>query len=313
MAPENFVGIDVSKAALDYYIRPEGSQGQEPNDPDGIARLIGKLAEYEPKGVVVEATGGLEMPAVRALIGARLPVSVVNPRQARDFAKATGELAKTDRIDGKVLAHFGEAIQPRLYQLPDDQAQQVAAQLARRSQLIEMLVAEKNRLGSAHREIKPNVKAHIDWLEDELEVLDQDLDQAIHTSPIWRVKDDLLQSVPGVGRVLATSLIVDLPELGTLDRKKIAALVGLAPFNRDSGKQRGKRIIWGGRRSVRTILYMGTLSAIRCNPVIRAFYERLRREGKPFKVAMTACMRKLLTILNAILRYQTPWRAPVPA
>jgi transposase len=256
----------------------------------------------------MEATGGLEMPLAAALAVAGLPVAVINPRQTRRFAEATGQLAKTDTLDAQILAHFAEAIHPPPRALPDGQTQELSALLARRRQLIEMLTAEKNRRHSAIAQVQPRLEAHIAWLEQELADLDHDLNQAVQDSPIWREKDELLRSVPGVGAVLARTLLFDLPELGCLSDSQIGKLVGVVPLNRDSGQQKGKRRIWGGRAVVRTALYMATLSAIRCNPVIKAFYERLVKAGKPKKVALTACMHKLLTILNAILRNHTPWR-----
>ena len=238
---------------------------------------------------------------------AGLPVVVVNPRQVRDFAKATGTLAKTDALDAAVLAHFAAAVRPTPRPLPDAATQSLAALVTRRRQLVEMLTAERNRLGSAPRVLRAEIQAHITWLKRRLGRLDADLHQAIRTSPAWRVQDDLLQSVPGVGPVLAVTLLASLPELGTLNRKAIAALVGVAPLNRDSGTRQGRRMVWGGRAAVRAVLYMGTLVAVRHNPVLRAFYQRLRAVGKLPKVALTACMRKLLTILNAMLKQQTRW------
>jgi transposase len=250
----------------------------------------------------------MECPLAAALAVSGVPLVVTNPRQVRDFARATGRLAKTDVIDARVLAHFAAAMQPESRRLPDSQEQELKAILARRRQLIEMLTAERNRLHSARsKAVKANIKAHIDWLEKEMTRIDRDLEQSIRQSPIWREKDDLLKSVPGVGPVLSTTILADLPELGLLNRRQIAALVGVAPFNRDSGNLRGKRTVWGGRSAIRAALYMATLVASRHNPVIRAFYHRLCAAGKPKKVALTACMRKLLTILNAMLKHRTPW------
>jgi transposase len=258
--------------------------------------------------VVLEATGGIELPLVGALAAAGLPVVVVNPRQVREFARATGRLAKTDAIDAQVLARFAEAVQPALRPLPDAATQQLSSLVTRRRQVIEMLTAEKNRLRTTAPAVRDHVKEHILWLERSLSDLDRELEQAIHSSDIWRAQDDLLQSAPGVGQVLSTTLLAELPELGTLNRKEIAALVGVAPLNRDSGTLRGRRTVWGGRSQVRAVLYMAALVATRFNPVIRAFYQRLQAAGKPKKVALTACMRKLLTILNAMMRHQIPWR-----
>jgi transposase len=307
-----FVGVDVSQEQLDYAVRPTGEHGQVPNSETGVVELVKQLMAIRPALIVLEATGGLELAATAALAGAGCPVAVVNPRQVRDFAKATGELAKTDRIDASMLAHFAEAIRPRVQELPDEQAQRLKALLTRRRQILEMLVAERNRLALTHPEVQGRLKEHITWLEHELDQLNHDLDHEIQNSPLWHEQDQLLQSVPGVGKVLSTTLLGHLPELGILDRKAIAALVGVAPFNCDSGKFKGKRRVWGGREQVRYALYMSALSATRFNPVIRAFYQRLRQAGKPFKVAITACMHKLLTILNAMMKHQTRW-SPAPA
>lgn len=258
--------------------------------------------------IVLEATGGLEVPLTSALAAAGLPVVVVNPRHVRDFAKASGQLAKTDALDAQTLAQFAEVMRPTPRPLPDAQAQALAALLTRRRQLVEMLTAEKNRLRTAAPPIRKSVRAHIAWLERELTHTDTDLAQAIRQSPVWQEKDGLLRSVPGVGSVLTTTLLANLPELGTLTHKQIAALVGVAPLNRDSGTLRGRRTVWGGRAQVRAVLYMGAIVAARFNPVIRAFYQRLRAAGKAKKVALVACMHKLLTILNAILKHRTPWR-----
>ncbi len=306
-----FVGVDVSQEQLDYAIRPTGEHAQVSNSETGVVELVKRLMAVHPTLIVLEATGGLELTATAALAEAGCPVAVVNPRQVRDFAKATGELAKTDRIDAATLAHFAEAIRPRVQELPDAQAQRLKALLTRRRQILEMLVAERNRLALTHPDVQGRLQAHIAWLEQELDQLNHDLDHEIRHSPLWREQDQLLQSVPGVGKVLSTTLLGYLPELGLLDRKAIAALVGVAPFNCDSGKFKGKRRVWGGREQVRYALYMSAVSATRFNPVIRAFYQRLRQTGKPFKVAITACMHKLLVILNAIMKHQTPW-SPAP-
>lgn len=303
-----FVGIDVSKAQLDVAVRPEGSGFTVRNDESGLATLVERVRALQPHLVVLEATGGLEVPLVSALAAAGVPLVVANPRQIRDFAKATGQLAKTDILDAQVMARFAETVRPVPRPLPDTSTQELAALLTRRRQLIDMLTAEKNRLGSAPPRVRKGILAHIAWLERRLAETDHDLSTTIHASPVWREKDDLLQSTPGVGPILATTLLASLPELGTLDRKQIAALVGVAPFNCDSGTWRGRRIVRGGRAPVRAALYMSALVAARYNPVIKAFYQRLRQAGKPAKVALTACMRKLLTILNAMLKHQTPWR-----
>src|SRR2546422_695603 len=305
-----FVGIDVSKAQVDVALRPEG-RFAAPNDESGIAQNIERLSAVPPALVVVEATGGFEMPLAGALAAAGLPVVVVNPRHVRDFAKAAGKLAKTDALDAQTLAHFAEVMRPEPRPLPDEQTQTLAAILTRRRQLVEMLTAEKNRLASARKPVRKSLRTHIAWLERELTQRDSDLAHAIRESPVWREKDDLLRSMPGVGPVLTTTLLADLPELGTLTGKQIAALVGVAPLNRDSGTLRGKRTVWGGRAQVRAALYMAALVASRFNPVIRAFYQRLRAAGKAKKVVLTACMRKLLVILNAMLKHRTPWHTEI--
>jgi transposase len=302
-----FVGIDVSKKQLDLAFRPAG-RFAAPNDEAGFAQVIERLSTLSPALVVLEATGGIEIPLAGALAAAGVPVVVVNPRQVRDFAKAAGKLAKTDELDAHTLAHFAEVMRPEPRPLPDEQTQTLAAILTRRRQLVEMLTAEKNRLGQARKPVRKSLRAHIAWLKRELAQTDSDLAHAIHESPVWREKDDLLRSTPGVGPVLTTTLLANLPELGTLTGKQIAALVGVAPLNRDSGTWRGKRTVWGGRAQIRATLYMAAVVAARFNPVIRAFYQRLCAAGKAKKVALTACMRKLLMILNAMLKHRTPWR-----
>jgi len=301
------VGIDVSKATLDVALLPAGEVLQFANDADGVEARRTKLGASAVDLVVMEATGGYETSVATALVGAGLRVAVVNPRQIRDFAKATGRLAKNDRIDAQVIAAFGAAIEPEIVQLPDQDARELEALLVRRRQLVTMRVQEVNRLGLAQGAMRKNIKAHIEWLEKQIDSLDIDLTAALRSSPAWRAKDELLRSFKGVGRVTSGTLLAQLPELGQLDRRAIAALVGLAPFNRDSGVMRGRRSIYGGRSQVRTLLYMAATTAIRSNPVIRAFYERLKARGKPHKVAMVACMRKMLTILNAMVRQSTPW------
>ena len=279
------------------------------NSPEGIAQTVACLKELSSALVVLEATGGMELPLVAAIAVSGIPLAVVNPRQVRDFAKATGRLAKTDAIDAKVLAHFAKAVKPTIRPLPDIQTKELTAILTRRHQIIEMITAESNRFRFAPAEsVKERIHTHILWLKDELASIDDQLGQVIHQSPVWREKDNLLKSVPAVGRVLSMTLLAHLPELGCLNRGQIAALVGVAPFNRDSGTMRGKRMIWGGRATVRTVLYMSTLVATRFNPVIREFYKRLCAAGKAKKVAITACMRKLLTILNSIIKHHIPWR-----
>jgi transposase len=306
-----FVGVDISKERLDVAIVPGGVQAFQ-NEVDGIKALTAVLQAERVELIVLEATGGFEIPLAAALSAAGLPVAVVNPRQVRDFAKGTGLLAKTDRLDAQVLARFGKAVQPKVKRPKDDETRALEETLTRRQQLIEMLVAEKNRLSRASGRPATDIRAHIGWLEKRLDRIDDDLKTQIKQSPIWREKDDLLQSVPGVGKVLSISLLANLSELGELDRKKIAMLVGVAPLNSDSGKSRGRRIIWGGRSDVRKNLFMATVSAIRCNPTIKKYFRRLRDAGKPGKVAVVACMRKLLVILNAMMRAGEPWRAPAP-
>ena len=305
-----YVGIDVAKDRVDIAVRPTGEYWDVTYDEAKVAALVAQLQTLQPAAVILESTGGLELPLVAALAAAALPVAVVNPRQVRDFAKSTGRLAKTDRLDAQVLAHFAEAVGPRLRSLRDAETQALSAVLGRR-QVMAMLVAEKNRLSRAALEVRPRIQSHITWLEQELNDVDAELRQMIRRSPVWREQDDLLRSVPGVGEQVSLTLLADLPELGRLDRKQIAALVGVAPYNRDSGPHRGKRTVWGGRSRVRAALYMGALVASRWNPVIRDFYQRLLATGKPKKVALTACMRKLLTILNSMMRTGERWDTTV--
>jgi len=311
--PAVFVGIDVAKATLDIALRPSGERWQLPNEDAALAPLLARLTPAAPALIVLEATGGFEHAVVAALAAVGLPVVVANPRQVRDFARATGQLAKTDAIDAQVLALFAERVRPAPRSLPDEAAQALDAVLTRRRQLLEMLGAERNRLGLARAPVRRGITHHIRWLERQLADVDHDLGQRIEASPVWRATDNLLQSVPGVGPIVSRTLLGELPELGRLTRKQIAALVGVAPLARDSGTLRGKRLVWGGRAPLRTVLYMGALVATRYNPVIRAFYHRLRAAGKPAKVALTACMRKLLVILNAMVRTNTHWRAPARA
>ena len=297
-----YVGIDVAKARVDVAVRPSGDIWSVDYDETGVARLVDRLQAMGPAAVLLEATGGLEVPLASALAAAALPVVVVNPRQVRDFAKATGRLAKTDALYAQVLAHFAEAVRPSVRQLGDAAAQELNAMTTRRNQMMTMLVSEKNRLSRSIPSVRPSIQAHIAWLEQELEDLDDGLRQTLRRSPVWREKDDLLRSVPGVEEQLSLSLLAYLPELGTLNRKQIAALVGVAPINRDSGTMRGRRAVWGGRARVRTVLYMGALVASRRNPVIRKFYQRLLAAGKSKKVALTACMRKLPVRLNGMVK-----------
>ena len=300
--PALYIGIDVSKDRLDVAVAPRGESWSADNDPDGIRGLGQRLAELQPALVVLEATGGFESALAAGLVAASLPVVVVNPRQVRDYARATGRLAKTDKIDAEVLADFGEAVRPQIRAMPNAALHELSGLLRRRQQLIEMLTAERNRARLATAAVRKDINAHLHWLERRLKDLDKDLHQAIQSTPAWREKDDLLRGVKGVGPVLATTLLAELPELGRLNRKEIAALVGVAPLNRDSGQFRGKRKVWGGRSQVRSALYMSALVASRHNPIIRGFYQRLLTAGKPKKMALTACMRKLLVTLNAVAR-----------
>lgn len=310
--PEVFVGIDVSEANLDVARLPDGMVWRYANDAESIDALVARLAEAGATLVVMEATGGVETNLLVALSTAGLPAIAINPRQARDFARARGKLAKTDKIDAMVLAEFADRIRPEPRPLPDEAALELRELITRRRQLIEMLTAEKNRLRRARPTVKPSIQAHISWLEGQVSDLDAELTQAIKDSPAWREQDDLLQSVKGVGPVLALNLLANLPELGCLTGKELAALVGVAPMNRDSGKSRGRRSITGGRAHVRTALYMGALSAARYNKVIAPFYQRLRAAGKPKKLALIACARKLLIILNAMVRDQHSAAALIP-
>jgi transposase len=304
-----FVGIDVSKDILDVAIH-NGKKGSFPNTDQGFEEVYAFIAPFDPALVVIEATGGYQFRVVEHLAIHAIPVAVVNPRQVRDFAKATGKLAKTDRIDAAVIAHFGEAVKPEPQALKDDQAQKLDALISRRRQLVEMITAEKNRFAVAKSWVKDDIGATIAWLTRSVEKINKEIDRLIKNSPLWLEKDQLLQTAKGVGAIVSSSLLCDLPELGSLNRHKIAALVGVAPFSRDSGTYRGRRTIWGGRAHVRSILYMATISAILFNPLIKPLYERLIERGKVRKVAIVACMRKLLTILNAMVRTNTPFRVP---
>jgi transposase len=305
-----FVGIDVSKDRLDVHMRPGGESFALARDGEGLAQLCERLSRSPPSLVVLEATGGFETIVASALAAAHLQVSVVNPRQIRSFAHAGGRLAKTDRIDAEVIAHFAEAIQPAARPLASEDALLLGELMARRRQLIEMITAEQNRRSRlTSRLLLKAIDRHLALLKQHLAELDEEIGTTIRGTPVWRVKEDLLISVPSIGPRIARTLIAELPELGTLDRRKIASLVGVAPFNRDSGKFRGRRAIAGGRTPVRNALYMGILVAIRRNLPMAQVYHRMRQAGKPAKVAIVACMRKLLTILNAILRDQKPWKA----
>ena len=313
-----YAGIDVAKAKVDVAVRPTGERWEVPRDAAGIPQLVAEMKTLGPSLVLLEATGGLELPLVAALAAEALPVVVVNPCQVRDFARATGKLAQTDARDAAVLAHFAEAIQPPVRPLRDAETQELNSLTARRQQVMTLLVSEQNRLGAATSAVRPRIAAHLTWLEQDLNDLDQTTltkacDRCSRQSPVWREKDDLLRTVPGVGEQLSLTLLANLPELGTLDRRQIAALLGVAPFNRDRGAMRGKRHVWGGPSRVRAVWSMGTLAATRFNPVIRDFYQRLLAAGKPQKLALVAGMRKLLVILNARLKQRSSWRDITPA
>lgn len=304
-----YVGVDISTDTLQIAVHPTGESWELTYDPCGMDQLASRMTGLRPVIVAMEATGALEAPLVAYLAGRDVPVVAANPRQIRDFARALGLLAKTDAIDAQVIARFAQAAGLTPRPIPDEQLSALKALVARRGQIVQMITAEKNRLRTAATKARGSIENHIAWLENEKSDIEKQLRLEIRNSPIWRRKDQLLQSVKGVGPTSSAMLLSNLPELGQLDRKKIAALVGLAPYNVDSGKQRGRRHVWGGRAQVRQILYMATLAAIRHgNPVIAAFYTRLRAAGKEAKVALTACMRKLLVILNAMIRTDTPWQ-----
>ena len=309
MTERKVVGIDVSKAMLDCSVASSNSQFfQVGNDAAGIEQLIERCQALKPDLIVLEASGGYETAAATGLAGALFRVAVVNPRQVRDFAKATGQLAKTDRIDARILAQFGLAIDPQISPLPDADVRALQALLARRSQLVAMRTQELNRVAQTTSALRAQIKAHITWLNQAIRACDVDLTSKLRTSPVWKAKEDLLRSMPGIGVINSRMLMAGLPELGYLNRQKISALVGVAPFNRDSGKFKGQRRIWGGRAQIRQALYMGALTAKRCNPVIRDLYERLIARGKPHKVALVACMRKMLTILNTMAKHNVHWQ-----
>lgn len=307
-----YAGVDVSKTHLDVATTASSQSWRVANEPDGVEELVEQLRAIEPALVVLEATGGFEVAAAAALAAADLAVVIANPRQVRDFAKSTGQLAKTDAIDAHILALFAERVRPPVRPLPDEQARALDAVVGRRRQIIDMIIAEKNRLGFALPAVQKGIKKHIRWLERQLAEVDSELDRLLRSSPVWKAKSDLLRDVPGVGPNLARTLIAELPELGSLSHKQIASLVGVAPIARDSGVFRGKRMVWGGRAPVRCALYLSIWSASKWNPVIRVFYRRLRDRGKPPKVAQVACMRKLLTILNAMVRDGRRWDPSIP-
>ena len=304
------VGIDVSKAALDLWLYPGGKSWQAEHTPAGISALAEELVALEPAVVVVEATGGLEVSLTVALGAAGLPVTVVNPRQVRDFARATGRLAKTDKLDAQVLAQFGAMVRPPVRPLPEEARRELRALVTRRQQLLVMITAEKNRMRRTTPGVRQRIEVNVKWLRAQLKELDRDQGDFLRSSPLWQEDAKLLRGVPGIGPIVTATVIARLPELGSVNGKEVAALVGVAPFNRDSGTLRGKRTVWGGRGPLRTALYMATLVAVRHNPVLRDFYQRLCAAGKPKKVALTACLRKLLVILNSMLKHRRPW-APV--
>lgn len=305
---EQFVGIDVSKGTLDVYIAPSGKSLHVTHDDCAIGQILELLKEICPVLIVMEATGGLEVCLASELAGAQLPVAVINPRQARDFAKATGQLAKTDQVDAAMLATFAQAIRPQARPLKDTDTRALDDLVSRRRQLITMRVQETLRLGMASsKPMQKSLNQHIAWLDKQIGQIDSDLTKRLRQSDLWRVKDDLLQGIPGVGSVTSMTMLAKCPELGTLSRREIAALAGVAPLANDSGKHRGKRFIWGGRAEVRAVLYMATVAAMRCNPAIKVFAARLKLAGKPAKVVIVACMRKLLTIMNAMLKNNTSW------
>jgi transposase len=307
-AAEIFIGIDVSKVWLDVAVHEQEETFRAGNEDAGIANLVKRMKELGPTLIVLEPTGGFEKLVVAELTHAGLPVVVVNAKRVRDFARATGRLAKTDKLDAKVLAHFAAAIRPALRSLRSEEEEQLTALLTRRRQIVDMLTEEKNRLVTVRAKMRTDIEAHIQWLANSLKDLDKEIEDFVEGTPLWKEKDALLQSVPGVGPVTSATMLGMLPELGKLNRQRIAALVGVAPVNKDSGKKQGKRRVYGGRADVRSVLYMAALAAKKFNPVIKSFYEKLIKEGKEKKVALTACMRKLLVILNAMMRTGQPWR-----
>ena len=305
---EKFVGIDVSKSTLDICVEPPGEALHVAYDEPGVRQVVKHLKEVAPALIVIEATGGLEVRIATELTSSGLPVAVINPRQARDFAKATGQLAKTDRVDAMVLAAFARAIRPQARPLKDADTRALDDMVGRRRQLVDIRVQETLRLGTAaSKRLQKSLKQHIAWLDKRIAEVDSDLSKQLRESDVWRAKDDLLRSIPGVGNVTTQTMLAKCPELGTLNRREIAALTGVAPLANDSGKHRGKRFTWGGRADVRAVLYMATVSAIRGNDTIKAFAERLKKAGKPPKVVIVACMRKLLTIMNSMLKNETSW------
>jgi len=307
-----YVGIDISKQTIDMLVYPTGESCDFTNDNIGIEKAIVWLQKITPTLIVMEATGGLELPLYIALEMAKYRIAVVNPRQVRDFAKATGRLAKTDKLDAGILAFYAATLKPEPRPFPEQALRELKARVVRRQQIVDMISTEKNRLSSSQDEItKAEIKAHIDWLKSQLEAVNKDITKRLDANPVWQEKAKLLKSVPGVGPVLASTLIAQLPELGQTNRCEAAALVGVAPMNHDSGSHKGQRSIMGGRCRIRGPLYMGTLSAVRYNPVIRDFFHRLIADGKATRVALIACMRKLLSILNAMVKHNTYWKNPI--
>jgi len=304
-----FVGIDVSKNWLDVAVHDREEALRTGNDETGIASLVKRMKKLKPTRIVLEPTGGFEMLVVAELAHAGLPVVAINAKRIRDFARATGRLAKTDKLDAKVLAHFAAAVRPPVRSLRREEETQLTALLTRRKQVLDMITIEKNRLVTVRAKLRSAIEAHLQWLSKSLKELDKEIEDFVENSPVWKEKDALLQSVPGVGPVTSATMLGMLPELGKLNRQEIAALVGVAPLNKDSGKKQGKRRVYGGRADVRSVLYMAALSAKKFNPIIRKFYARLIQHGKEKKVALTACMRKLLVILNSMMHTNQPWRS----
>ena len=311
MDKDIFVGIDIAKETMEVTIHEGKEHWTYANDEKGLSKLLMKMKRLSPCLIVFEATGGYEMIVAAGLQSRGFPVAVVNPRHIRDFARSTGILAKTDILDAQVIARFAATVKPTPRVLPTEETRKLGVIIMRRRQVVTMIIAENNRFHTADPAVKERIKAHINWLEQELDEINKELRQMVQDNPDWKEKDEILQSVPGVGPNLSTTLLADFPELGNLNRKQTAALGGVAPFNRDSGKLRGKRSIWGGRDMVRTATYMATFSAIRFNPLLKSFFDRLTAAGKSFKTAMVACMRKLLCILNAMLKNRTHWNSSV--
>jgi transposase len=303
----NYIGIDVAKDFMEVVVHEGKEHWNYANSEPGLAKLVTKMKRLSPCLIVLEATGGYEITVAAELQSNGFPVAVVNPRHIRDFAKSVGILAKTDILDARVIARFAATVQPAPRVLPAEETRKLSAIMMRRRQVIAILTGEKNRLHKADTAVKDRIQVHVTWLEQELDDINKELKQKVHDNPEWKDKDEIIQSVPGVGPNLSITLLADFPELGTLNRKQTAALGGVAPFNRDSGTLRGRRSIWGGRDIVRTATYMSAFVAVRCNPLLKSFYNRLIVAGKPRKVALVACMRKLLCILNAMIKNRTTW------